>query len=104
MLGGGFLAGRYDWRNAIVAGMKQLTSSLLALLSGVAATVLLAIGFNQAAQKLDPVAQKSLPISTMQTGEIASMPCMPCTNGSGGGGGSGNGDGEVIGSDHQFHA
>jgi hypothetical protein len=69
--------------------MKKLTS-LLVLLSGAAASLLLAVGLNQAAQKMDPVAQKSLTISTMQTGDIASMPCMSCTNGEpppGGGGG-----------------
>lgn len=69
--------------------MKKL-SSLFLLASGVVATLLLAVGLNQAAQKLDPVAQKSSPISTMQTGEIASLPCMPCTTGeppSGGGNG-----------------
>ncbi|MCW5550437.1 MAG: hypothetical protein KIT44_15850, partial [Opitutaceae bacterium] len=60
--------------------MKKLTSLFL-LASGVVATLLLAVGLNQAAQKMDPVAQKSSPISTMQTGEIASMPCMSCTTG-----------------------
>jgi hypothetical protein len=59
--------------------MKKLTSFLV-LLSGAVATLLLAVGLNQAAQKMDPVAQKSLTISTMQTGDVASLPCMPCTN------------------------
>ncbi|HRI82735.1 MAG TPA: hypothetical protein PLF88_09885 [Opitutaceae bacterium] len=66
--------------------MKKL-SSLFLLASGVVATLLLAVGLNQAAQKMDPVAQKSSPISTMQTGEIASLPCAPCTTGEPGGGG-----------------
>ncbi len=66
--------------------MKKLTS-LLILCSGAAATLLLAVGLNEAAQKMDPVAQKSLPISTMQTGDIASMPCLSCTAGEPGGGG-----------------
>lgn len=62
--------------------MKKLTS-LAILLSSTAATLLLAVGFTQAAQKLDPVAQKSLTISTMETGEIASLPCAPCDGGGG---------------------
>jgi hypothetical protein len=32
---------------------------------------------------MDPVAQKAIPISTMQTGEIASLPCASCTTGGG---------------------
>jgi hypothetical protein len=67
--------------------MKKLTS-LLVLCSGAVATLFLAVGLNQAAQKMDPVAQKSLSISTMQTGDLASMPCVSCTTG----GGSGNGE------------
>jgi hypothetical protein len=68
--------------------MKKL-NPLFLLASGVVATLLLAVGLNQAAQKMDPVAQKSSPISTMQTGEIASLPCAPCTNGEPPGGGNG---------------
>ncbi len=45
------------------------------------ATVLMAVGMVQAAQKLDPVAQKSLTISTMETGDIASLPCAACGGG-----------------------
>lgn len=82
--------------------MKKLTS-LFVLFSGVTATLLMAFGFDQAAQKMDPVAQKSLPISSMQTGEIAALPCAPCTTGGGSGGGSGGG-GFTDGSDRQFHA
>ena len=47
--------------------------------SSVVATLLLAVGLSNAAQKIDPVAQKSIPISTMQTGDIAALPCAPCT-------------------------
>ncbi len=60
--------------------MKKLTS-LAALLGSAVATLLLAVGFTNAAQKMDPVAQKSLPISTMQTGDVAAMPCMSCSGG-----------------------
>jgi len=66
--------------------MKKLTSLTL-LLSSTVATVLMAVGMNQTAQKLDPVAQKSLTISTMETGDVAAMPCAPCTGGGDGGGG-----------------
>ena len=58
--------------------MKKLTS-LTVLFGGAVATLLLAVGLNNAAQKMDPVAQKSIPISTMQTGEIAALPCAPCS-------------------------
>jgi len=58
--------------------MKKLTS-LAALLGSAVATLLLAVGFTQAAQKMDPVSQKSIPISTMQTGDIAALPCASCT-------------------------
>lgn len=57
--------------------MKKLTSLVL-LGSSVLATVLMAFGMSHAAQKLDPVAQKSLTISTMETGEIAAVPCIGC--------------------------
>ncbi|MBX3751788.1 MAG: hypothetical protein KF897_17050 [Opitutaceae bacterium] len=60
--------------------MKKLTS-LAALLGSAVATLLLAVGFNNAAQKMDPVSQKSIPISTMQTGDIAAMPCTSCSTG-----------------------
>jgi len=66
--------------NAILRVMKKLTS-LAILLSSSVATLLLAVGLNEAAQKIDPVAHKSTTISTMQTGDIASMPCMSCTGG-----------------------
>jgi hypothetical protein len=66
--------------NAILRAMKKLTS-LAILLSSSVATLLLAVGLNEAAQKMDPVAQKSTTISTMQTGDIASMPCMSCSTG-----------------------
>ncbi len=60
--------------------MKKLTS--LAVLCGSAvATLLLAVGFTNAAQKMDPVSQKSVPITTMQTGDIAALPCAPCSGG-----------------------
>jgi hypothetical protein len=79
--------------------------TLTLLVSGSVATILMAVGLNEAAQKVDPVSQKSLPISTMETGDIASMPCAPCTGGDypppppppGGGG-------FTDGSDRQFHA
>ena len=58
--------------------MKKLTS-LAILLSSALATLLMAVGMSQTAQKLDPVAQKSLQISTMQTGDIAALPCMSCS-------------------------
>ncbi|MBX3751906.1 MAG: hypothetical protein KF897_17645 [Opitutaceae bacterium] len=58
--------------------MKKLTS-LAALLGSAVATLLLAVGFTQAAQKMDPVSQKSIPISTMQTGDIAALPCASCS-------------------------
>lgn len=60
--------------------MKKLTS-LAVLLGSAVATLLLAVGFTNAAQKVDPVSQKSIPISTMQTGEIATLPCASCTGG-----------------------
>lgn len=60
--------------------MKKLTS-LAALLGSAVATLLLAFGFTNAAQKMDPVSQKSVTISTMQTGDIAALPCASCTNG-----------------------
>ena len=58
--------------------MKKLTS-LAALLGSAVATLLLAVGFTQAAQKMDPASQKSIPISTMQTGDIAALPCASCS-------------------------
>ncbi len=58
--------------------MKKLTSFAL-LLSSAVATLLMAVGMTQAAQKLDPVAQKALTISTMETGDIAALPCMSCS-------------------------
>jgi hypothetical protein len=58
--------------------MKKLTS-LAVLLGSAVATLLLAVGLSEAAQKLDPVTQKSVPISTMQTGDIAALPCASCT-------------------------
>lgn len=60
--------------------MKKLTS-LAALLGSAVATLLLAVGLNDVAQKMDPVSQKSIPISTMQTGDIAALPCAPCSGG-----------------------
>jgi len=51
------------------------------MLGSAVATLLLAVGFAEAAQKMDPVSQKSIPISTMQTGDIAAMPCTSCTTG-----------------------
>lgn len=60
--------------------MKKLTS-LAVLLGSAVATLLLAVGFTNAAQKVDPVSQKSIPISTMQTGDIAAFPCASCSGG-----------------------
>jgi len=60
--------------------MKKL-SSLAVLLGSSVATLLLAVGLSEAAQKLDPVSQKSVPISTMQTGDIAALPCASCSGG-----------------------
>ncbi len=57
--------------------MKKLTS-LTILFSSALATVLMAVGMTEMAQKLDPVAQKSLTISTMQTGDVAALPCVAC--------------------------
>lgn len=58
--------------------MKKLIS-LAALIGSAVATLLLAVGFTNAAQKMDPVSQKSIPISTMQTGDIAALPCASCS-------------------------
>lgn len=71
--------------------------SIVIFISGAASALLLALGFNQAAQKLDPVSHKSQTISTIETGEIADMPCMACTGSGGGGSGGGNsGGGGVV--------
>lgn len=60
--------------------MKKLTSLSLFLTSALA-TVFMAVGMIQTAQKLDPVAQKSLTISTMETGDVAALPCAACSGG-----------------------
>jgi hypothetical protein len=58
-------------------------SPRLALLTGLAAVVLLSLGFQKTALRLDPVSKQSQKISTLQTGELATHPCMPCAISSG---------------------
>lgn len=50
--------------------------SFCSFIAGSAAAALLALGFSDAAGKLDPVSQKTVNASSMQTGEASALPCI----------------------------
>ena len=60
--------------------MNKLTSSISVCLS-IAATLFLALGFGAFAEKLDPVVVKAKEITTTEAGQVASLPCAPCSGG-----------------------
>lgn len=61
--------------------MKKITSLVVTFSLSVAATMLLTFGFGSMAEKLDPVAAKAKAITSSDMGQVASLPCMPCSGG-----------------------
>ncbi len=57
--------------------MKNLIQ-LPAVVYSVLATLCLALGLTQAAVKFDPVTQKAQSLSTLEMGDVAGLPCVPC--------------------------
>lgn len=56
--------------------MKNKILTIGTLASSVVATLFLALGLNHAAQKFDPIVQKTVSVTTLEIGEVSANPCI----------------------------